>query len=69
MTAYIKAFLVRINEGITYNSRLQKFLLEHPLLVIELGFKLDLDYTARYGFNYNTTVPSELRAPCQTAHA
>lgn len=68
MSAYIKAFLVRINEGIPYTSRLRKFLLEHPLLVIELGFQLDLDYTARYGFNYATTVPSEvwLRAKLRT---
>jgi hypothetical protein len=68
MSAYIKSFLVRINEGFIYNSRLRKFLLEHPLLVIELGFKLDLDYTAGSGFNYHTIVPSEvwLRARLRT---
>src|SRR5262249_50772994 len=68
MSAYIKSFLVRINEGIIYNSRLRKFLLDHPLLVIELGFHLNLDYTSRYGFNYATTVPSEvwLRARLRT---
>ena len=68
MSAYIKAFLVRINQGIIYTSQLRKFLLDHPLLVIELGFQLDLDYTSRYGFNYNTTVPSEvwLRARLRT---
>jgi hypothetical protein len=68
MSAYIKSFLVRINEGFIYNSRLRKFLLEHPLLVIELGFQLEPDYNARYGFNYNATVPSEvwLRARLRT---
>jgi hypothetical protein len=68
MSAYIKAFLVRINQGIIYTSKLRKFLLDHPLLVIELGFQLDLDYTSRYGFNYHTTVPSEvwLRARLRT---
>jgi hypothetical protein len=68
MAAYIKSFLVRINEGIIYTSRLRKFLLEHPLLVIDLGFHLDLDYNARYGFNYKTTIPSEvwLRAKLRT---
>jgi hypothetical protein len=68
IAAYIKAFLVRINEGIIYTSKLRKFLLEHPLLVIELGFHLDLDYTSRYGFNYKTTIPSEvwLRARLRT---
>ena len=60
MSVYIKAFLVRINQGIIYTSELRKFLLDHPLLVIELGFHLDLDYTSRYGFNYSTTVPSEV---------
>jgi hypothetical protein len=68
MAAYIKAFLVRINEGIIYTSRLRDFLVKHPLLFIELGFHLDLDYTSRYGFNYSTTVPSEvwLRARLRT---
>ena len=68
MSAYIKAFLVRINQGIIYTSKLRGFLLDHPLLVIELGFQLDLDYTSRYGFNYHTTVPSEvwLRAKLRT---
>ena len=68
MSAYIKAFLVRINQGIIYTSKLRKFLLDHPLLIIELGFQLDLDFTSRYGFNYNTTVPSEvwLRARLRT---
>lgn len=68
MSAYIKSFFVRINEGIIYTSRLRDFLVKHPLLVIELGFQLDLDYTSRYGFNYNTTVPSDvwLRARLRT---
>jgi hypothetical protein len=60
MSAYIKSFLVRINQGMIYTSQLRTFLLDHPLLVIELGFQLDLDYTSRYGFNYATTVPSEV---------
>jgi hypothetical protein len=68
MSAYIKAFLVRINQGIIYNSRLRDFLIKHPLLVIELGFHLHLDYTSRYGFDYEKTVPSEvwLRAKLRT---
>lgn len=58
-SAYIKAFLIRIREGMIYTSQLRRFLLKHPLLVIELGFNLELDSTARYGFDYNKTVPSE----------
>ncbi len=42
-TAYLKAFLVRIREGLIYTSQLRRFLLNHPLLVIELGFHLELD--------------------------
>jgi hypothetical protein len=59
MSAYIKAFLVRINEGIIYTSRLRTFLLKHPLLIVEMGFQLKLDYNARYGFDYAKTVPTE----------
>jgi hypothetical protein len=58
--AYVKAFLIRIREGMIYTSQLRRFLLKHPLLVIELGFNLTLDFTSRYGFNYNKTVPSEV---------
>jgi hypothetical protein len=60
MGAYIKAFLVRINEGFIYTSRLRDFLVKHPLLVIELGFHLHPDYNARYGFDYEKTVPSQV---------
>ena len=42
-SAYLKAFLVRIREGLSYTSQLRRFLLKHPLLVIELGFHLELD--------------------------
>src|SRR6266851_4674645 len=49
-SAYLKAFLVRIREGLIYTSQLRRFLLRHPLLVIELGFHLHLDPTAPYGF-------------------
>ena len=68
MSAYIKAFLVRINEGFLYASRLRTFLLKHPLLVIELGFQLKPDPTFRYGFDYDKTLPCEvwLRARLRT---
>ena len=42
-SAYLKAFVVRIREGLLYTSQLRRFLLNHPLLVIELGFHLELD--------------------------
>jgi hypothetical protein len=60
-SAYLKAFLVRIREGLIYTSQLRRFLLKHPLLVIELGFHLQLDPTAPYGFDCQKTLPSEVR--------
>ena len=55
--AYLKAFLVRINEGLSYTCQLRDFLLKHPLLVIELGFHLVLDPSAAYGFDVEETLP------------
>ncbi len=56
---YIKAFLVKILEGKQYMTQLRAFLLEHPLLVIELGFRLVPDVTAFYGFDLGRTVPTD----------
>lgn len=56
-SAYIKAFLVRINEGLIYSTQLRAYLVKHPLLVIELGFHLKLDPTAPYGFDVEETLP------------
>src|SRR5215472_15770960 len=43
--AYIKALLLKVAEGLTYCTSLRRFLLEHPLLVLELGFRPVLDCT------------------------
>jgi len=56
--AYLKAFLIRINEGFIYTTQLRAYLAEHPLLVIELGFHLHLDLTAPLGFDVERTLPS-----------
>lgn len=58
-SAYLKAFLIRIREGIPFTAQLRRFLLRHPLLVIELGFHLVLDPTAPYGFDVERTLPCE----------
>ena len=58
IASYIKAFLIRIREGIIYTTQLRKFLLKHPLLIIELDFALHLDPTAPYGFDAEKTLPS-----------
>ena len=57
-SAYLKAFLLRINEGLIYTCQLREFLCKHPLLIIELGFHLTLDPTAVYGFDVERTLPS-----------
>ena len=59
ISAYLKAFLIRIREGMLYTAQLRRFLLRHPLLVIELGFRLVLDPTAAYGFDVEATLPCE----------
>ncbi len=56
--AYLKAFLVRIREGLIYTAQLHQFLLTHPLLVLELGFHLVLDFTQPFGFDVQKTLPS-----------
>ncbi len=58
-SAFIKALLVKINEGFSYCSQLRRFLVEHPLLVLELGFRPVLDCRRVYGFDVERTVPSE----------
>src|SRR2546423_2103216 len=56
-SAYLKAFLLRQKEVLAYTSQLRRFLLNHPLLVIELGFHLELDPSAPYGFAVEQTLP------------
>ncbi len=43
-----------------YTSQIRRFLLKHPLLVIELGFHLKIDPHAPYGFHTDTTLPTEV---------
>jgi hypothetical protein len=57
-TTYIKTFLVKILEEKRYMTSLRLFLVEHPLLVIELGFHLVPDTTALYGFDVQGTIPT-----------
>jgi hypothetical protein len=57
-SAYLKAALVRINEQHLSTPRWRAYLLDHPLLVLELGFRPHIDLTQPYGFNVAKTVPS-----------
>jgi hypothetical protein len=58
-SAYLKAFLIRLREGMLYTTQLRRFLLRHPLLVIELGFRLVLDPCQPYGFDVEQTLPCD----------
>ncbi len=57
-SAYLKAFLIKLSEGKPYMTQLRTFLLEHPLLVLELGFHPVPDARALYGFDVQRTVPT-----------
>jgi hypothetical protein len=59
LSAYLKAFLVRIREGLPTTSALRRFLLKHPLLIIDLGFSLVLDPDTPYGFDGEQTLPCD----------
>ncbi len=55
--AYLKACVLRIRKGLIYSSHLRRFLLNHPLLVIELGLRLEPDPAQPYDFDLDKTVP------------
>lgn len=57
-SAYVKALLLKINEGFAHCTQLRRFLVEHPLLVLELGFRPMLDVNQPYGFDVHRTVPT-----------
>jgi hypothetical protein len=58
-SAYIKALLVKVEEGLSSIPRLRRFLVDHPALVVVLGFRLQLDPTDPSGFDVEATVPGE----------
>ncbi len=57
-SAYLKALLVRIGEHLSSTPRWRAYLLDHPLLVLELGFRPHLDCNEPDGFAVAKTVPS-----------
>lgn len=57
--AYLKALLVKLREGKRYISELRRYLVEHPVLVLALGFRPVPDATQPYGFDVAQTVPGE----------
>lgn len=59
VAAYIKALLVKLCEHKEYITELRLFLVEHPWLVLELGFRPAVDPTQPYGFDVERTVPCD----------
>jgi hypothetical protein len=57
-SAYVKAFLLKIEEGFASCTQLRHFLLEHPLLVLALGFRPKLNRDLPYGFDVGQTLPT-----------
>jgi hypothetical protein len=55
-TAYLKALLVKVYEGKDSIPKLRAFLLEHPLLILEVGFVPKLDPSRPYGFDIESTL-------------
>lgn len=56
-TTYLKALPVKVCEGKASILKLRAFLLEHPLLILELGFVPILDPSQPYGFDIESTLP------------
>jgi Transposase DDE domain len=56
-SAYLKALLVKVCERQPYVTELRAYLVEHPALVLELGFRPVLDATQPAGFDVERTVP------------
>jgi hypothetical protein len=55
-SAYIKALLVKLCEQKAYITDLRRFLVEHPALVLELGFRPVVTSTHPFGFDVDPPV-------------
>jgi hypothetical protein len=55
----VKALLVKKCEKFDYITDLRRFLVKHPLLVLELGFHPVKDDAQPYGFDVEETVPCD----------
>ena len=57
--AYIKALLIKKCENFAYVTDLRRFLVKHPLVVLEIGFIPVADPDSPYGFDVEQTVPCD----------
>jgi hypothetical protein len=58
-TAYVKVLLIKLCEHKEYVTQVRRFLVDHPLLVLEIGFRPVADSTQPYGFDVERTLPGE----------
>ncbi len=56
-SAYVKALLIKLNEGLRFITTLRRFLVEHPLVTLEIGFRPARAATHPLGFDVHATVP------------
>lgn len=56
--AYIKAYLVMVNQKLNYQTELYDYLCDHPALVWVMEFRLVADEDSPYGFDVAASVPS-----------
>lgn len=54
--AFVAAFIIKIDQGHTYMSKLRDYLCQHPALVWMLGFPLVLSDKADHGFDIEKTL-------------
>jgi len=57
--AYVKALLIKKRQNFDHITQLRLYLVQHPLLVREIGFRLKLDSQQPYGFDVEATVPTD----------
>lgn len=55
----MKVLLVKLCEGYKYISELRHFLVKHPTLVLEIGFRPVVDPSQPFGFDVERTVPGD----------
>jgi hypothetical protein len=58
-SAYLKAFIIKAHERLGSIPRLRRYLVEHPALVLTLGFRPVPDPTQPWGIHLDQTVPGE----------
>lgn len=56
--AYIKAYMVMVNQKLDYQTDLHDYLCDHPALVWLIGFRLVAEERSPYGFDVAASVPS-----------